>query len=507
MSPHSQSDCSVWMFGHKCGRDLHSAPDGVDREPVCLMHSNDPGKQTETLSAPFWHEFESTLSNADDEADFTEFIFPDLPSRELPISIKCRFDRAIFRGGFFVFNTIYEKDVSFSGATFKEDADFRFATFKGNASFEKCKFEQSAIFSMATFEDRADFAETVFALDAFFTGTKFAGRCFFSHANFVQAANFREAVFEQEAFFVVAAFTLRAYFKGTEFHGESDWRDCRFLSSALFRNTQFNLELPDKPSADFSSVSFAKPEDVVFDDVDLSRVSLRDTDVTKIFFTSSVRWGKRRDGLGGVIFDEIYLLDASRLPDSTDNEAREYQKVGQTYQQLMKNYDARLDYWTADNFHFGEMEMQRLSLPEKGRLLRIRRWWHPRLSLVALYRWGSDYGNNYWKPMSWLGGFLLVFALLYPILGLQKGGYVDLPKIETYRSVWHARQSERQGIRWEIGLAAKSLLTSVDISTFQKNADYAPAYPWGRVLAIIQALLTSTLFALFLLAVRRQFRR
>jgi hypothetical protein len=35
----------------------------------------------------------------------------------------------------------------------------------------------------------------------------------------------------------------------------------------------------------------------------------------------------------------------------------------------------------------------------------------------------------------------------------------------------------------------------------------AQGYPLGRVLAIVETLLTSSLFALFLLAIRRQFRR
>jgi len=33
------------------------------------------------------------------------------------------------------------------------------------------------------------------------------------------------------------------------------------------------------------------------------------------------------------------------------------------------------------------------------------------------------------------------------------------------------------------------------------------SYPWGRALALLEFLLTSTLIALFLLAVRRQFKR
>ena len=51
------------------------------------------------------------------------------------------------------------------------------------------------------------------------------------------------------------------------------------------------------------------------------------------------------------------------------------------------------------------------------------------------------------------------------------------------------------------------MLVAVDTATFQRNPEYAPSYPWGRVLAIAETLLTSTLFGLFPLAIRRQFRR
>ena len=47
----------------------------------------------------------------------------------------------------------------------------------------------------------------------------------------------------------------------------------------------------------------------------------------------------------------------------------------------------------------------------------------------------------------------------------------------------------------------------MDTATFQHNPEYTPSYPWGRVLAIIETLVTSTLSGLFLLAIRRQFRR
>ncbi len=50
-------------------------------------------------------------------------------------------------------------------------------------------------------------------------------------------------------------------------------------------------------------------------------------------------------------------------------------------------------------------------------------------------------------------------------------------------------------------------MTALYVAAFQKDFVYEPSYPWGRVLALLEVVLTSTLIALFLLAVRRQFRR
>jgi hypothetical protein len=228
--------------------------------------------------------------------------------------------------------------------------------------------------------------------------------------------------------------------------------------------------------------------------------------VSEVWFSSSVGWAKREGDRGLKVFEETIDLKQEFAEGLQRDGQRDYRAVAQIYQQLKKNYDSRLDYWTANEFHFGEMEMKRLAGPTDGPFLWLRQWWHPRLSLVALYRYASDYGNSYGKPMLWLLGTLVLFAALLPLpgVGLKRQGATQA---ETYASVWRAGDSVGPNLWAEARLAGKGAITSVDAATFQKSAEYAPAYPWGRVLAIFETLLTSSLFALFLLAIRRQFRR
>ena len=52
-----------------------------------------------------------------------------------------------------------------------------------------------------------------------------------------------------------------------------------------------------------------------------------------------------------------------------------------------------------------------------------------------------------------------------------------------------------------------SLMTSLSVAGFQRELRYVPSYPWGRMVALFELLLTTTLGGLFLLAIRRQFKR
>jgi len=137
------------------------------------------------------------------------------------------------------------------------------------------------------------------------------------------------------------------------------------------------------------------------------------------------------------------------------------------------------------------------------------------LGLVAWYKYASEYGESYVRPAWCLGLVLLLFMLLYPVAGLhldagqgiapvtasaraEKLTYLQpLQGIGDTRSVWRARRD----------LAGHSFVTTLYVAALQKDLTYQPSYPWGRLLALAEVLLTSTVGALFLLAVRRQFKR
>jgi uncharacterized protein YjbI with pentapeptide repeats len=473
-----------------CGRKLHYAPGGMDKQPVCLMHSNDENKQSGPLFAEFWRTIEEILDKAGDgEAHFEFFVFPRLPD-SMRFNATCRFDQAIFTQRANFSRAIFRRRAYFWGATFIQDATFEQAMFEQGAEFDQAKFKQDAKFNVARFKQNATFSQAAFTQNAAFRSTIFKGDTDFGSATFTQVADFR----------------------GTRLHGTAYWTESQFLDYGKFRFTTFKQEIEGTPAAVFSLAKFAKPENVVFERVDLSRVLFVNCDVSEVLFTSSVQWPKRKGNRGLAIFEEKVLLDPN-LSRIRDFFAIDHGAVEQIYHQLKKNYDVRLEYRKANEFHFGEMEMRRLEARTYPIFLKPWGWARRWLGPEAWYKYGSDYGNSFTKPAWWLAGTLLAAALSFPIPGLVKqhaAGSVDthaqkLDPPETYS--WNKNESWTDNLWTEGKLLGKSLIAAVDSASFQRNPEYTPNYPWGRVIAYFETLLTSTLLGLFLLAIRRQFRR
>ena len=519
------------LSGKRCGLTLHLTPDGMDVEPVCLMHSKDPAKQKGELLRRFWERFATNLVEAGaGKARFRSYVFPKFTCQSVKIVPVCDFTGATFTQGTGLLGVRFLQEADFTSATFTELADFTEATFTKAAIFNGASFDEGAIFLKTTFEQAADFGGATFKEKVEFVGSHFRQPADFKRATFVQEAFFFAVVFMEDADFnsvrflrsadfhlagfnhgadfSEVTFTEEARFGSTRFKGLVLWWRSRFLGRVEFLSTEFVPMESDVTSA-FSLTSFVKPDEVMFDDVDLSLVCFHNCDVSRVWFTSSVRWGKG-EGRSVVLMEETMDSLVAEKYELWVNEHLDYKAVAQVYQQLKKNYDGRLDYWRANEFHFGEMEMQRLDGPWVGPLLEARQWWHQRLSLVALYRWGSDYGNSFEKPLWWLVGVLVVFAVALPVAGLAHTvghGAAAQVWVETYGSAWRAGVGGWQKVWFVVGVLGHGGLTAVDTASFQRNLEYAPVYPWGRVVAIVETLLTSTLVALFFLALRRQFRR
>lgn len=543
--------------GKPCGRSV--IPDQIwDGHYYCHMHLPNAGKDL----GDFQVEFERIVHDAGDGvADFTEFVFPALLPRCREFTATCIFSRARFTRGADFGTTRFAKDVDFSQATFGEGADFTQATFHGIATFIQARFEHLARFREATFRQAAHFDHAEFRQGADMRGTKFRDHAQFTASRFSQSTRFISPVFEKQADFSGVTFLQDVEFVHTRFSDLADFTRAKFLGAAQFREVNFRRDEQRVPGPVFSLAEFSRPEAAVFYKTYLGQALFHNCDVSKTVF-SSVEW-RRREGSGKqMIFEEEVDLahHTARAVNSKQGsgDEREYGLIAELYQQLKKNYDDKRDYWTAGDFHFGEMEMKRLASPRRNHFLRGL---HRYSGLVALYKYASQYGESYVRPALLLFGVLLAFSLLYPVAGLRYGPVKDqrvishveplgsavpappkaaesrqmgmdsrskAPGSEVYANQAAGIESERttdaavltyrhpfrpgeqdNAPRWlaRLRLTWHSFWASIFVAFFQKDLVYEPVYLGGRVMALSEQALTSTLFALFLLAVRRRFRR
>lgn len=527
--------CQIRMFNSGvCGRPIYGQIGGVEKSPVCLMHSHNPSKNPRDFLA----EFERILADAGTGvANFAGFVFPDesLPTRKF--IAECIFNDAEFLGFADFLGSEFANRVVFSQTVFRKHAAFTGATFEKDAVFAWASFLRGAEFGAATFRQIAQFQEAQFAGPVQFRGTEFD-----------RDAIFKSAYFEAEAYFgglmavygagVDAPFDKDRLFRPTVFKGEVNFHGAAFMGRVEFRETRFDIASSRKHRMIFTSVHLERPSRVVFYKTDLRTALLHNSDVSEVVF-SNVLWRRRANGKKMVLEEECSTSPTEEVTEALlakeeSPDTRNYGLIEELYQQLKKNYDDKRDYRTAGDFHYGEMEMKRLATPPRNAATRwlkgkgitgqrfdaVRAWWHKRLSPIAWYRYASEYGESYSRPVLWLGVILISFALLYPIAGLDLAASsrtgralsdvstieVSHPSAMSYSRAFGCAQrpSPCAGLTVTFG---HSLMTAIGVAAFRRNIQYEPAYPWGRLLSILEIVLTSSLLALFLLALRRQFKR
>lgn len=517
--------CPVPMHSNRrCGRPPYRAVYPGDRENVCLMHTHDPGKDQKE----FQSEFERTLELAGDGvADFSYFLFPAAAYGQREFRAECLFSWATFWGDTLFYKARFARSASFAGCKFNDAAafwktafhgdalfrgaqftagvEFTEAAFEGDAYFSRAKFASSGRFWKAHFLGKALFGGCEFEDVADFGGASFAGEARFTNASFRHLANFSTAEFGDTALFMEATFDGDASFWLTEFARLADFHHARFAGAAEFRETRISDGASTDPAPVFVLAYCEKPERIVFYKTYLGRALFHNCDVSRFHF-SNVKWREDPTTHKNTVYEQVVNVQeqsaaALRVGDEWRDE-RNFTLVAELYQQLKKNYDDRRDYWTAGDFHYGEMEMKRLHSPTRKRWVR---WLHRNLGLVALYRHTSEYGESYSRPAAWLAFLLVLFSVLYPLFGLRQArGTFELSYAQYIRYGKGDPTREWLGPATHLG---NSMVTTLSVAALQRDLTYEPIYPWGRLLALFELLLTSTLIALFLLAIRRQFRR
>jgi len=429
-----------------------------------------------------------------DNANFWEATFGD----------GLKFRKVTFGDGAHFLGAEFGNESDFTRAEFGKEASFIGAKFGDRLKLWKAKFDKEASFNNATFGDGASFYRTTFCDGANFDEAEFGARSSFYRTIFGDDANFMGSTFGKRAYFSGATFGVEASFYYATFGDGARFKEIKFGDSLNFSSARFTGEtvFEDFPIVDFTGVTFDTPGSVRMHRVDLRSFLLRNTNVQEVDFLGCT-WrevGKRKHA----VFDEIhYSGTGGQEGKSAILETVTLPEIEQLYRRLQLNFENSKRYGEAGDFYIGVMEMRRRQLAAGSSLIWWRRARQNVLSMIALYRLVSEYGERYTRCLWWMLAVFLLFPALYLLTGF------DYPAANPADAVYERIDYDPSycvDIPRFAGDYVKAAVVSLHAFTFQRDVPYRLTVA-SRALSILESAVSAALLALFLLAVRRRFRR
>ncbi len=418
----------------------------------------------------------------DEIADFQGVVFPRTISfANLDNEFKVGFSKACFNGL-----------CDFSSIMFGLETDFSGAVFTGGAVFTKAKFKGYVNFANVKFQDRADFQNADFADAVTFVGATFVRYAWFHGTNFKYAAEFDHTNFESGAYFGTAKFNADAIFLAAEFWDETDFSDSDFGGFVGFELARFRS---------FANFSVSAKRN------DASPVGTFDFSYSVI--SSDITFANREFGdsteFSGAIFQGVPDFHNAKLHQDTDFRNTNFQFVRghddeetsrgeRAYRTLKLAMEEKRSRVEEADFFAKEMECRRnrSDVP-----------WYER-SMATLYKYGSDYGRSFIRPVICIALSLLIFFLPYmELIRVHERSChshdktIELRQYAADITVFEFQQIVRPFEVWSTRYRTPDTL-------MKRPVECAPT--WVRFWATLQSLITIGLLTLFVLAVRRRFR-
>ena len=245
---------------------------------------------------------------------------------------------------------------------------------------------------------------------------------------------------------------------------------------------------------------FEGKDKVIFEVEDMSRVSFKDTDITRVKFGDMVRWGSK---------DRFRVMEDERFwPVKSYNTL---DGVLSVYRNLRENYEHRLRYDDAGKFFIREMELKRhyrnvrseiKNGLDKGFEVKKNRWFRRNFSLTGLYHIFSNYGESIWRPTT-VGAVIVVLSTL---LWLTQSD----PTLQPSFSQNNTSSSNISNFTGTANFANHTHL----IKSFERSiAGFIPLLPMesdikvGAIDYVIKIVGGALTFGLLIIAFRRKFER
>jgi len=483
---------------------------------------------------------------------------------------NARFDNAAFSGNAWFSNAAFSGDASFDSAAFSGNARFYNAAFSGDAWFDNAAFSGYASFDNAAFSGDARFNNAAFSGDAWFDNAAFSGDASFDNAAFCGALALEGCHFEGGASFTGRALAMsrpaeaqaldlsvaatdatrqgltgqltlarqilpsayrsvdRVWARNAVFVGdvdfgnrdivsESSFAGATFLGLAKFHGARLH-QWVNLPKEAFRALDYAlvKPgqsrvgswrrggidpktnerkPDVPAGPCPPASLTLlaaqrRAAGLPRLANLNDTDWTTAVQAWTA----EVQQSRARRAVAADDGRYIQIEACFRTLKQAMEDSRARL----------AESDFFKLELKAR-RKRRDRDVWEKAFS--DLYGAMSDYGASAFRPMIWLAGALVVFAVLY-WMGVWAGQGFRLTPPADFRpgqpwidtGVWEA-------LRYSASRMLPFGALSEDDWPWRARL---LSDSWGggtaRVLATVQSLLAAVLTFQIALAVRRRFQ-
>jgi hypothetical protein len=258
----------------------------------------------------------------------------------------------------------------------------------------------------------------------------------------------------------------------------------------------------------FESLRRSKYGAILFEVVNLNKARFLGTQLESIEFRA-VTWlnkGKRRN----MLYDELpeaFQL-ARRRSDLVHPATKQigyfHEQLAANYRELVLNYERMRDFDTAEDFHFGEMEL-RSTIAERRYPDAPRRWLWRYFGPYRIYRIFSGYGASWSRAFCWLLVWLcLIFPLTFMSVGFQR---VEPIGGKPVRVIQHTLTPNLGHIRQWISDYREAVAFTLSAATFQRVRLYEPLGPSSYFLMIGGSVIFTSQTALLLFALRRRFKR
>jgi len=445
-------------------------------------------------------------------------------------------------------NSPRDSYYNFTGFIFPENTDFLKAHFQGQIRFDFAIFKGDVTFEGA-FIDNDDKDE------ATFEGTEFEGDVSFVKTDFSDVT-FLRAKFKNNVRFNDATLNGITNFASTELLGRSEFINTHFSNMVLFLRTKVancifqNVDIDTNSRLLYWACEPLNERDCLsFSDMEMSRISFLHTDIyrdmPKVRFFN-VDW--IREGPSGLIFDSLlvfkspYLWLGHLIPNPSQRGKYDILAIIRSIYRIYKSEDLDTErilmsmggvlhkriindverisndirryyedygaYPSAGDFYIREMDIRRKRLTFNPN---IKSW--VKVKVLSLYRLVSLYGESPGTAFAWIVGLLFIlFPFAYTLSGVEvQGNEITYGQKLLWAFSDYCQNVSSFYFDFSVGQYIKDYLSCI---LFSMHA-MIPAvrldncYPSTCTLGLrwFEFVLSTSLVALFLLALRRRFKR